>query len=128
LGFLDYWPHVVVMIGLSALAFRAREPIRTPLLLSAIALSSVVLATLYRSRGSLAPPMHERIGLVCWLAIVLTAAVPLITVWIVALRSRAVSVSSGLRVVTTAGAGLLALALYPLYGMLIYCGFTGSCP
>jgi hypothetical protein len=72
--------------------------------------------------------MHERIGVAGWLATLLTMGVPLITVGSAALLSRTLAVSAGLRVVATVAAGLLALALYPLYGMFIYCGFTRVCP
>ena len=117
------------MFLLGAITLQSRRRQGPLLLFGLVGVASGALAPLYRALGSdIAPPAYEQIGAAGWLAVVLMVSVPLIAVVGMALRTRARTTTVAGRIGLTAAAGVVALALYPLYGMIIYCTFTGVCP
>jgi len=90
---------------------------------------SLLLACIYRLLPSgVAPPLSESIGWKGWTATLATVSVPLLAVTVVARLARRRLASQVSRAVASGVAGVVALIAYPVYGLVLYCGFTGICP
>ena len=129
MNYWAFWPHALVMVPLGAFALRSSVEGKWALGAGFTVLASIALTILYRVLPSgIAPPMREEIGLPGWIATIITASVPLLTVLATAFVCNRFEFSAATRLVFAAAAGLVALVAYPLYGMLLYCSFTRICP
>ena len=129
LSLIAFWPHLVAMLLLGGVALHSPSSFRSLRAAALLVGASLLLACIYRFLPSgVAPPLNESIGWKGWAATLLTVSIPLLTVTLVARLARRRLASHVTRAVASGVAGVVALVAYPMYGLVLYCGFTGICP
>jgi len=123
------WPHCLAMMLITLLVWRGGGPVGWQMLGVVIAVLALALSGLYRLPAfGVAPPPSERIGFAGWLAVFLTASVPLVAVGITAWMARGSSLTLVPRTLLVVGVGFVSLALYQIVGLLIYGALTNIYP